>query len=411
MTKKIEELIKKSQEITEIINTDSPFSLNPNIEKKRKEKLDEAEASRIGANLQAKRNQHKSTIQVAELKRQMAELNQKIKASGWEREVLTEKNSSLDQENTDLKQKNVDLEGSLTEKDTQISEVVEEWNKSRTRNRTLRRQLKEKDENWTEEVEELATEKKALGEKNGALAVELGKERIKNKKLTTDKEKFQELAEHYKWKYDLNKDKKEKLLKKLQTIKAQQKVNAEQAQQKKVCQTLIKWQGIPNSYTNNDKLERALTDTANSFIDTIADTQNYLGVNDLTQITTAHPMPEGKTLRDLIEFYKSNKDKAPTSPSQPQIITRLEPGEPNETLIVNQIITECDLGLDENSSLTQVIERIQKLIKVKPPVVIKPVNQSQVDTPFGENCGHWPGLFNQPLKPYGGGSRSPKKSH
>lgn len=155
------------------------------------------------------------------------------------------------------------------------------------------------------------------------------------------------------------------------------------AEDKKVSLALIKY--TPFNFKKseeNPNLERDIMNTSHLLIDTIADTQNHLGVSDLTQITT-YQMPDGKGLKDLIDFYEENKDKAPTSPSQPQVITKLELGEPNETIIVNQIISECDLGLNENSSLTQVIERINKLIKTKPPI-IRPVKQPN-DTPFGES--------------------------
>jgi hypothetical protein len=52
-------------------------------------------------------------------------------------------------------------------------------------------------------------------------------------------------------------------------------------------------------------------------------------------------------------------------------------------MIVNQIIQECDLGLAESSNLVQVIDRINKLIRTKPPI-IRPANQPN-DTPFGES--------------------------
>lgn len=126
------------------------------------------------------------------------------------------------------------------------------------------------------------------------------------------------------------------------------------------------------------KKVKDLGDAKTNLITLINRVQNYLGVPDLTQITT--PLPDQKSLDDLITFYQDNKDKdsAPT-PTR----TIIESGEPNETLIVNQIIQECDLGLAENSPLTQVISRIKKLIKTKP----KPVFQSvfKNDTPFGES--------------------------
>jgi len=118
----------------------------------------------------------------------------------------------------------------------------------------------------------------------------------------------------------------------------------------------------------------------NSQRDTITKAQNHLGVVDLTQIITTHKMPDDKSLSELIEFYLDNKDKDPApTPTR----TTLELGEPNEILIVNQIIQECDLGLNENSTLTQVINRIKKLIKTKPRPVFKSIVQN--DTPFGES--------------------------
>ena len=155
------------------------------------------------------------------------------------------------------------------------------------------------------------------------------------------------------------------------------------AEDKKVSLALIKY--TPFNFKKseeNPNLERDITNTSHSLIDTIADTQNHLGVSDLTQITT-YQMPDNKSLAELITFYEENKDKNPTASSQPQVITKLELGEVDETVIVNQIIQECDLGLNENSSLTSVIDRIKKLIKTKPPI-IKPVNQPN-DTPFGES--------------------------
>jgi len=157
------------------------------------------------------------------------------------------------------------------------------------------------------------------------------------------------------------------------------------AENKKVSLTLIKY--TPPLFSNkkpeeNLNLERDITNTSHSLIDIVAQTQNHLKIQDLTQITTTHKMPDDKSLSDLIEFYLDNKDNSLTPPSQ-TIITKLEIREPNENLIVNQIIQECDLGLNENSSLTQVIDRINKLIKTKPPI-IRPVNQSN-NTLFGED--------------------------
>ena len=53
-------------------------------------------------------------------------------------------------------------------------------------------------------------------------------------------------------------------------------------------------------------MKNALVETTDNLIDTIAQTQNYLGVSDLTQIETTHKLPNGKTLTDLITAYYDN---------------------------------------------------------------------------------------------------------
>jgi hypothetical protein len=45
----------------------------------------------------------------------------------------------------------------------------------------------------------------------------------------------------------------------------------------------------------------------------VATAQQHLGVSDLVQVITSHPMPDGKSLGELIEFYQKNKDKTPVS--------------------------------------------------------------------------------------------------
>jgi hypothetical protein len=111
----------------------------------------------------------------------------------------------------------------------------------------------------------------------------------------------------------------------------------------------------------NKKLE-TLTQSKNGVCRSL---EQHLGVDNLKKIKTTHPMPEGKSLADLITFYWENKDKGPGP--EPE-------NRKSEKAIVSQIIQECDLGLNENTSLTQVIDRIKQLI-AKPPV----------DTPFGES--------------------------
>ncbi|CAI2199478.1 9249_t:CDS:1, partial [Funneliformis geosporum] len=138
---------------------------------------------------------------------------------------------------------------------------------------------------------------------------------------------------------------------------------------------LIKYRNITDNFETDGSLEKAITETVETFIDTVITTQEHLKVNDLTKLTTI-TMPDDKSLENLITFYRENKDKAPVSPNQPQIVEKVII---NETSVVNQIIQECDLGLSENSNLTQVIEQINKLTKTKPPV--KPI----INTPFGES--------------------------
>jgi hypothetical protein len=170
---------------------------------------------------------------------------------------------------------------------------------------------------------------------------------------------------------------------KLLTLEQDQKKLKEEAENKQVSLSLFKYKIKKGHEDDNGdvSLRKAIKEPSNSMLENIAKAQNHLGVKDLTQITTTHKMPPGKTLTDLITFYENNKGNSPTPLTQTRIITKLEPQEPNETIIVNQIIDECDLGLSENSTLTQVINRIKKLNKAKPPTVQTVIKN---DTPFGE---------------------------
>ncbi|MCE8169524.1 MAG: hypothetical protein I3273_05395 [Candidatus Moeniiplasma glomeromycotorum] len=176
--------------------------------------------------------------------------------------------------------------------------------------------------------------------------------------------------------------KKSELRNRLIEIKRSHKANTQKAQELNLCQTLIKYETIKeDGELENDKektLNQAISQSVSSLIEVVANCQQHLKVNNLTQIKTSHPMPRKKSLGDLITFYLDNKDKVLISPSQPRIVEKVII---NETAIVNQIISQCDLGLAENSSLTQVIEQINKLIKPNPPVI---ANQPK-DTPFGES--------------------------
>lgn len=277
----------------------------------------------------------------------------------------------------------------LADKNSQLDKAIKQRDGLKTKVSRLRELRKRDNEEWKEINNELEIENQELKNKLGALALELGKEKVKNQKLTKDKEIFKDLAKHYEWKYKFNQDKKIKLIKKLQAIREQQELDAKTAKKENVCQTLIKWEGVPKNENIifNQSLENNITSTNVGFINTIATTQQHLGDDvDLTKITTTHKMPKDENgkklgLGDLITFYENNKNNTPPPP-QTRIITSLEPQEPNETIIVERIIQECDLGLSENSTLTQVINKIKKLIKVKPPVVQSVIKN---DTPFGES--------------------------
>jgi hypothetical protein len=154
-------------------------------------------------------------------------------------------------------------------------------------------------------VDEMSDEIERLKVKIGSLALKLEGEKIINKKLTADNQNLFESAKYFRQRFEFNRDKKERVIKKLRIIQQQQKVDAESAKNKNVCQALIKWEGFKIHSDGSDSLSSAITKTNNSFINTIAETQNHLGVSDLTQITTTHRMPDGKNLRDLIEFYQN----------------------------------------------------------------------------------------------------------
>ncbi|CAI2180992.1 989_t:CDS:2, partial [Funneliformis geosporum] len=217
------------------------------------------------------------------------------------------------------------------------------------------------------------------------LVLELQKEQTKNadiqhKLFETEQENRRLQYRNIELETDLTNalQKKSELRKRLIEIKRSHKSSVQKAQAANLCRDLIKYESIGELENDKDNaLKQFISQSTGSLIETVANCQQHLKVTDLTKLTTTHPMPKGKSLTDLITFYHANQGKPSTSTQL------LELEVPNETPIVNQIIQECELGLNQNSSLNQVIERINQLIKVKPPIT-KPVNQS-TDTPFGES--------------------------
>ncbi|CAI2186589.1 19927_t:CDS:2, partial [Funneliformis geosporum] len=307
------------------------------------------------------------SIQQSQKKKYLWEIgikNKTIKSAQTEIDNLEEENEELFQENESLRD---ELEAGL--KDKQNKE-------SRLNNLFKQRQVFQNRYN---------TEK----EKVSNLVLELQKEQAKNddvqhKLFETEQENRMLKYKNIELETDLNNalQKKSELRKRLIEIKRSHKSSVQKAQAANLCRDLIKYESIGELENDKDNvLKQFISQSTGSLIETVANCQQHLKLTDLTQIKTTHPMPEGKSLEDLITFYHANQTKTPT-PTQPTI-TKLESGEPNETIIVNQIIQECDLGLNQNSSLNQVISQINKLIKTKPPT-IKPVNQPS-DNPFGES--------------------------
>ncbi|RIA78641.1 hypothetical protein C1645_852308, partial [Glomus cerebriforme] len=85
---------------------------------------------------------------------------------------------------------------------------------------------------------------------------------------------------------------------------------------------------------------------------TIATVQGHLKVSDLTRLPT---LPNEKGLQDLINFF--NNPPVACSETNHQELKLAQGKE-----IIQQIISELELGLDKDSSLTQTIAKIKDLI-------------------------------------------------
>ncbi|CAI2173493.1 2367_t:CDS:10, partial [Funneliformis geosporum] len=357
----IEELENKQKEINELIGELN--KLNDNLlDLKARDKLEITRLKVENKNYKRQRDRKKQDYQ-GQISRLENELLRLAKNKEEQTEKLARANEQLQQQIADNEQQKKDYQDLATE--------LEQEQQTHTQSEQHHHQQSNQDD----------LVKVAIGGVMILMSVRDAKKyqtvKAKLKKETTKlKEEKQSLEEA---KINLH-TKIDELRKKLKAIKENQKILFKPAEQN-LCRDLIKYENITDNFEIDNSLEQVLTETTNAFINTVVTAQTHLKLTDLTQIKTTHPMPEGKSLEDLITFYHANQTKTPT-PTQPTI-TKLESGEPNETLIVNQIIQECDLGLNQNSSLTQVIERVNELIKTKPPT-IKPVNQPN-DTPFGED--------------------------
>ncbi|CAI2185803.1 15959_t:CDS:2 [Funneliformis geosporum] len=278
---------------------------------------------------------------------------------------------------------------------TQIDNLTEENEELFQENESLRDELEaglKVKQNKESRLDTLLNQRQIFQNKFGAekekvsnLEIELQKEQAKNadiqhKLFETEQEKKRLRYKNIELETDLTNalQKKSELRNRLIEIKRSHKFSVQKAQTANLCRDLIKYESIGELENDKDNvLKQFISQSTGSLIETVANCQQHLKITDLTKLTTTHPMPKGKSLTDLITFYHANQGKPSTSTQL------LESEAPNETPIVNQIIQECELGLNQNSSLNQVIERINQLIKVKPPIT-KPVNQVN-DTPFGES--------------------------
>jgi hypothetical protein len=262
----------------------------------------------------------------------------------------------------------VNNENQLLEEVKNLDELVADKNSELAKKHAkivkLQRKLTEWEQEWDEEVEELTQENKDL-------KADLTAEQVKNQELTAENEKLKVLVEDLEEDLQFNRKKKSRLLKKLHDIREQQELDAKNAQQKNVCRALIKWEGIPKiekEIYNSNNLKRAITETNTSFINIIAETQNHLGVSDLTQITTTHKMPDGKNLRDLIEFYQNNNCQEPCCLGDYQ---RLQNELVNkEKTLLQQFNNSLHLGLkNEELTVHKLVSLIEELLRV--PVNVK----------------------------------------
>jgi hypothetical protein len=99
-----------------------------------------------------------------------------------------------------------------------------------------------------------------------------------------------------------------------------------------------------------------LVKTTDNLINAIAQTQNHLGVRDLTQITTTHKLPTGKTLSDLITAYHNN----------------------NIQQVIQALPELSHLGSD--SSVQEVINTLKTLLNKPPAVITKTEKDTELQT-------------------------------
>jgi hypothetical protein len=117
---------------------------------------------------------------------------------------------------------------------------------------------------------------------------------------------------------------------------------------------------LANEQSNYSNTRRLLQDKERD----IQNLQTYLGVSNLSNISTSHPMPTGKNLKDLIDFYnnppKSSQllppvEVVPTSPSYNNNDNKPKP----EIKLVEKLKTvEVD-----NPQHIQEINRLNKLVR------------------------------------------------
>ena len=298
-------------------------------------------------------------VRVANLKINL--LNGDIKSLKNKFTKLTKKNNKLSatyqQERTNYQHQQTKYRDEIAELKQALQEKSVSLSKSEKINASLQQRL-----NWTKqqaEEKELRSQKliKQLEYKMEDLETELYQEKSKNITLTSANKNFQAKNKILKEDLEIARERKKELIDKLHTLRIQQKKDAEKAKQNNVHQSLVKWENIPknNQITQNEKLEKSITETNNAFIDTIATTQQHLGVKDLTQLTTSHPIPKGKNLRNLIDFYLENKDKFPIPPAP--IRTDTPFGE--ELMVIKQL----DLNSLTNLLGSAVDSTIQKQIQ------------------------------------------------
>jgi chromosome segregation ATPase len=286
----------------------------------------------------------------------------------------------------------LDVQQELEEEKEHLKEAHKEIEKQRKRveritrrNQNLRKREKEADQNY----KELDDQYKKLAKQKSRVDIRLVRQINNLKRLEKSKKDLrselnakEEKIERLERRLEVRTNQRDRARKKLKALKDKQQEIKTEAENKKVCLTLIKYENITDKFfdENDHTLVKAVEETSNSLIDVVARTQNYLGVTKLCEIEKSHKMPVGKSLADLIGFYNNppttNNEKPnhflPAIETQPLPPTDNKPNEPiiKEVIKDNVIEVESEEQKEMIRKLKNEIEKLKKGLNNKQVKII-----------------------------------------